>query len=217
MQEGSSYVLRLKRNMEKLLVMVNLLAELDSPSSSEQLELPLTREAKQQLNSEFLSSLAQKPDLSTESVPEAEWVRFELGDMTEEDFAVLDAARLSGWYVLTVEEFANDILQGKYDIWKIENLPGCHCIIMTNFEVLPRDKFMNVHFMAGKTVVRHKAQLLKAFGKLMDAWGCSACIFMASNKAYGKRLGGEYLTTLYKFEREALDGKPEERNADHEE
>ena len=99
----------------------------------------------------------------------------------------------------------------------LQGIPDCHCIIMTNFEILPREKFMNVHFMAGKTVVRHKAKLLSAFGRLMDQWECSACIFMASNEAYGKRLGGKRLTTLYKFEREALDGKPEERHPDHEE
>jgi hypothetical protein len=197
--------------------MVQFAVKQDSHSSGEPLGLPLIPEEKQQINSEFLTSLAPKPDSSTESLPVPEWVRFELSEMTEEDFATLDAARKSAWYVLTVEEFANDILAGKYDIWKIQGIPDCHCIIMTNFEILPRDKFLNVHFLAGRTVVRHKRECLEAFGRLMDEWGCSACIFMASNKAYGKRLGGEYLTTLYKFEREALDGKPEERHTDHQE
>ena len=68
---------------------VNLLAELDNPFSSERLERPSTPEEKQEPSSESLSSLLQKPDLSTESVPEAEWIKFEIQEMTEEDFAVL--------------------------------------------------------------------------------------------------------------------------------
>lgn len=209
MQEEFSYALYLNRRLENLLAMVNLSVERDNPSSSEPLERRLTREEKQQLNSGSQSLLALKPDWSTELVPDPEWVLTEVNDLALEDFEIIDKARKSAWYVLTPEEFADDILAGKYDIWRISGIPGCHCIIMTNFDNMPRNRFINVHFMAGKTVVRHKRQLLEALGRLMDKWECSGAIFTAANEAYGKRLGGRRLTTLYMFEREDLDGQPE--------
>ena len=192
-------------------------AEQDSQLSSGPLERRLTREEKQRLNSESLSSEALRQDSSTELAPALEWVKVELAELELEDFQTLDVARKTAWYVLSVEDFAADMLAGKYDIWRMSGIPDCHILILTNFEIMPREKFLNVHFLAGRGVAWNRKALLSALGRLMDEWDCTAVIYMAANEFYAKRLGGEKLTTLYRFTREALNGRTEERNPDHKE
>lgn len=197
--------------------MVNSSAEPVNHSSSEPLEQPLTREAKQSINSGFRTSLGL-PEQSGELVQEVSFRKLQISQMNVKDFETLDAARKSAWYIVSTESFAQDLLTEKYDVWKLRDGPeDCQIILMTTFEVFPGAKFLNVHFMAGQNVGKYREIILPALGDLMRSWECEAVIYMAANEAYARRLGGQKLTTLYRLDEETLYGKPEGSNTDLEE
>lgn len=167
---------------------------------------PSTSQETPQTPSESQTSASPSPDSSSASAPaeapvEAWFEEIEVGDLTEEDFPILDKARKATFYIYTVEEFANMLINKAYNIFKLRGLPGTVCIILTSFEAYPRHTFLMVHYLAGKKCKPHIPALKAAVWELADRKNCDGVLYMAHNPNYVKYIGGKQLSTLYTMER----------------
>lgn len=183
--------------------MERYIPNLDILNSQEPAERSLTLEERLRLSFGSQASLRQQLGLSGESVSVNIWfAEIQVRDLTAEDVELLNKARISAFYVLTVDEFADAIKKGDYDIWKLYGLEGSQCLIMTSYELYPRHKYLMVHYLAGKNCKSNRKTIKKAMFELADHKGCDDIMYMASNPAYARFIRGKPVSTLYKLERE---------------
>src|SRR5215510_16025309 len=94
----------------------------DFQSLLESAEIPSTLEARRQTSSESQTLRQAMQVTNTElaqAEPEAWFEQIQVGDLDEEDIEALDRARKATFYVYTVQEFAEALRKGTYDIFKL--------------------------------------------------------------------------------------------------
>jgi hypothetical protein len=140
-------------------------------------------------------------------------------DLAQEEFVILDRMRKSSYHVVSVEIFSLQLINEEYDIWRLVGLEGCHCLMLTNFVLIPEAKYLEVNYFGGRNCFKNTATLRQAVFDVAELHGCDKVIFKTLLAAQAHRIGADPLVTVYELRRpkELVDGKPERDDGHSEE
>ena len=178
--------------------------ETDKQNSSKPAELLSTLEEKLRHSFASPTSLIQSQESNGESAPAEAGIRFEqlpISEMTENDVKALDDARKSSQYIydFTVQEFAEALQRGDYDIWKLRGIEDCLCILLTTYELYPHSRHLMAHYLAGENCGPYMKEIKGAIKQIMLNGNCEKTVYMAPNAAYAKMVGGKKLAVFYEM------------------
>jgi hypothetical protein len=125
-------------------------------------------------------------------------------ELGKEDFALLDKCRSLGWWVPTVQEFADQLLNGVYDVWEYDGPDEVKCFLLTTFETFPSgEKWLSLNYVVGKNCKPEVDRLHMAFFELADRLGCTQIVCQMKEERFVRfmKYRATRLTTLYKLER----------------
>lgn len=171
----------------------------DSLNSSKSVAQLSTLEEK--LRNSFASPTFLPPQDFNGGLALAEFRLLPLADLTETDVKVLDKARRSALYIydFTVQEFVDALQRGDYDVWKLQGIDDCLCIILTTYEVYPHSRHLMVHYLAGLNCRPYIVDIKRAIKEVMVNGNCEKVVYLAPKEHYAKIIGGKKLATLYEM------------------